>query len=243
MIKQASTPIPLSPEELSSASNHFGRSLFSALQLAREQELQKRLSSAHDYADDDGEALKIPIPRDMMPSLKEASEADDGTPGILARAITGNNKPIRMLIEGQQGFGDARKEYYMQQKSQIQQELARSQKEYIDLLSSIKSGESTDTPCVDAFCNGLAYAASFGKKAEDKEVDISDGSIKRLLSGAAGVIKKPFQPAIDTAASGLLGTGVGAGYLTYLLRKKMRDEPDKYLQEQLPTRVELEPYA
>jgi hypothetical protein len=64
-----------------------------------------------------------------------------------------------------------------------------------------------------------------------------------MLGDVMNVAKKPFQPAIDTAATRLLGTAAGSAYLTYLLRKKMREEPESYMQESLPTRVELQPYA
>jgi len=241
MNKQANTPIPLSPEELSEASNHFGRSLFSAIQLAREQEMQKRLLHDDEGLNSD-DTLRIPIPKELMP-VQKAAGFDDGAPGVFARAFGGHNKPLRMLVEGQQGFGDARKEYFMSQKKNIQKDLMQAQKEYIDLLSKIKTGSAEETPCVDAFCNGVAHTALFGKQANEQDVDISDGSIKRLLSEVMGVAKKPFQPAIDTAATGLLSTGAGAGYLTYLMRKKMRETPDKYMEDQLPSRVELQPYA
>jgi hypothetical protein len=64
-----------------------------------------------------------------------------------------------------------------------------------------------------------------------------------MIGDLLGVVKKPFKPAIDTAAGGLLSTGTGAAYLTYMLRKKMRENPDKFMEEKLPTRVELEPYV
>jgi hypothetical protein len=83
----------------------------------------------------------------------------------------------------------------------------------------------------------------FGKTADFQEPEIEDGAIRRLLGDTLGVVKKPFQPALDTAATGLVGTAAGGAYLTYLLRKKMREEPENYMSESLPTRVELEPYA
>jgi hypothetical protein len=163
---------------------------------------------------------------------------------LVGRALNTQNNPVRLLAGGQQGFHDARREYFMKQRENIQQELQDAQKEYIDLLSKIKTAESSEdsTPCVDSFCNGIAYAALFGKKASDEDVDISDDSVSRLIGDLLGAAKRPFQPAIDTAAGGLLNTGVGAAYLTHQLRKELRNKPHDYTAEQLPTKVELQPY-
>lgn len=242
MLKQSSTPIPLAPDERQQASELFGRSLFSAIQLAKENEMRQRML-AKKY-DDEGEAgvLKIPIPQALMPQQKVAENSFE-VPGLLSRAVRLQSHPIQLLAGGQQGFGDAKKDFYMDEKARIHKELAAAQKEYIDLLSRIKTGEEA-TPCVDAFCNGMAHEAIFEKEASvADDTAVEEGSVRRLLGEAGGILKKPFQPAIDTAASGLLSTGAGAAYLTYMLRKKMREEPDNYMNEALPTRVELEPYA
>jgi hypothetical protein len=242
MQKQSSTNIPLSPEEEQEASHLFGRSLFSAIQLAKEKALRSRMLSARGDTED-ANVLKIPLPAHLMTQPKIAEEFED--PGMLSRAFKMQNHPIQMLLGGQQGFGDAKKDFYMSEKARIQKELMSAQKDYIDLLGRIKTGsEYEDTPCVDAFCNGIAHEVMFEKVssiAEDTQIE--EGSVKRLLGDVAGLAKKPFQPAIDTAASGLLGTGAGAAYLTYILRKKMREQPDSYMQDALPTRVELEPYV
>jgi hypothetical protein len=162
--------------------------------------------------------------------------------GLIASALSkAKDNPIRMLLGGRSGFRDAKKEYYMQQKAQIQQELMDAQKEYIDTLSRIKTGSAEEpTPCVDAFCNGIAHYAMFGKTAED--LDISDDSVKRLLGDIAKKISSPARPAAEAAASGLLNTAAGSAYLTYIMRKQMREEPEKYMEQHLPTRVELQPY-
>lgn len=371
--KKASTPIPLSPEEQYEASQHFGKSLFSALQLVREQQRKKNmLMNGESSQGGDDKVLRIPIPSNLMPSSKTAAEGapyvgaqdpfepaknpgvlahiqrnlgkyigsyggailgagmgargvmksnpaagiskvlggagrrglvggvagtslgsmfDDSTkdsyreqalqqahmhkrqmlqnmyadenmgdyggykqgsdieeesePGIFGRAFKAQQNPLRLLSGGQTGFRDAKKEYYMRQRGNINSELADAQREYIDLLGKIKTGEVKPlaTPYVDAFCNGIAYATLFDKEASHEDVDISDGSMKRLMGGVMDQVKKPFQPIVDTAASGLLGTGTGAAYLTYLLRKSMREEPENYMQEGLPTRVELQPYT
>jgi len=362
LTKKAATPIPLSPDEQYEASQLFGKSLFSALQLVREQQRRKNMlmSGAEGQGGDD-KVLRIPIPEHMMPSSKTAqdedapyttlqdpyepvknpgilahikrnlgkyigsyggaliggglgarkvmknnpaagviealkgagrsgvrggvvgtiagsmmddavkdsyredlvnaqrqhdmmqnmygykqgSETDEPAPGLLGRAFKAQQNPIRLLVGGQSGFRDAKQDYYMRQRHLINQELENAQREYVDLLGKIKKGsdDSEETPYTDAFCNGIAYATLFGKEAEAEDVDISDGSMKRLMGGVLDQAKKPFQPVVDTAASGLLGTGTGSAYLTYLLRKSMREEPDRYMQEGLPTRVELQPYT
>ena len=242
MQKQSSTNIPLSPEEEQEASNLFGRSLFSAIQLAKENALRKQMLSSR-ADEEDANVLKIPLPAHLMPQTKFAEDFEE--PGMLSRAFRMQNHPIQMLLGGQQGFGDAKKDFYSSEKARIQKDLMNAQKDYIELLGRIKTGSVDEaTPCTDAFCNGIAHEVMFEKVssvAEDTQIE--EGSIKRLLGDVAGLAKKPFQPAIDTAASGLLGTGAGAAYLTYMLRKKMREQPDSYMQDSLPTRVELEPYA
>jgi hypothetical protein len=364
--KTASTPIPLSPEEQYEASQLLGKSLFSALQLVKEQQRKKNMQMSGDASfGGDDKVLKIPIPSNLMPAKTanednapyigaedpyapaegkgllphiqrnigkyvgsyggamlgaglgarrelaknpsvgvarmlrrsgkkgilggllgtlagsafdqstkedyrekaiqaqmqrqqmlqnmydtdamgykqgEAEEAHE--PGILGRAFKAQQNPLKLLAGGQSGFRDAKKNYYMRQRANIENELADAQREYIDLLGKIKTGgEQGETPYVDAFCNGIAHTTLFGKEAASEDTDIADDSMKRLMGGVLNQAKKPFQPAIDTAASGLLGTGTGAAYLTYLLRKSMREEPEKYMNEGLPTRVELQPYA
>ena len=238
MIKKASTPIPLSPEELTEASKLFGGSLFSALQLAREQERRNSFNPERSEFDD-SEVLKIPVPASVLPSQKVAQEEGHS---LLGRALQTQSNPLKMLLHGQTGFRDARRSYYEEQKNRAKQDLADAQREYIDVLSKIKTGSDEETPCVDAFCNGIAHMTLFGKKASD-DVDIETGSTSRMIGDLLGAVKKPFKPAIDTAAGGLLSTGTGAAYLTYMLRKKMRENPDKFMEEKLPTRVELEPYV
>lgn len=243
MLKLSSTPLPLSPEEHQEASQLFGRSLFSAIQLAKENALRARALSSRANESDDENVLKIPIPAHLMPQRKVAEDYSPDS-GMLSRAFKMQSHPIQMLLGGQQGFGDAKKDFYMDEKARIQKDLMHAQKEYIDLLGRIKTGSDENTPCVDAFCNGVAHEAIFEKEASRADdTQIEEGSIRRLMGEVGGLAKKPFQPAIDTAASGLLGTGAGAAYLTYMLRKKMREQPDSYMQDTLPTRVELEPYA
>jgi hypothetical protein len=367
LIKKSSTPIPLSPEEQYEASQLLGKSLFSALQLVKEQQRRKnRQMSGTDAIGGDDKVLKIPIPSNLMPA-KTANEdtapyigAEDpyepvegkgilphigrnigkyvgsyggtmlgaglgvrrelaknpniGTlkmlrrgagkkgilggilgalagsafdestkedyrdraiqaqmqrqqmlqnmydpaemgykqgeaeeayePGIIGRAFKSQQNPLKLLAGGQAGFRDAKKNYYMKQRADIENELADAQREYVELLGKIKAGEDhSETPYVNAFCNGIAHTTLFGKEASSEDVDVSDGSMKRLMGSVLSHAKKPFQPIVDTAASGLLGTGTGAAALTFLLRKSMREEPEKYMNEGLPTRVELQPYS
>jgi hypothetical protein len=243
--KTALTNIPLSADEQYQASELFGKSLFSAIQLMKEQEARKRLNEYKSKYDTDSDVLQIPIPSSILPQQKVAfMDDEDQDSGIFASALKHQNFPVRMLVGGQSGFRDAKKDFYVHEKEKIQRELLDAQKEYMDVLSRIKTGSDLSTPCVDAFCNGVAHDAVFEKSAltHDDDVDMESGSIGRLLGDAMDTVKKPFRPAINTAATGLVSTGAGAAYLTYLLRKKMREQPDKYLQESMPTRVELQPY-
>lgn len=239
--KTASTPIPLSPEERYAASQLIGSSLFSAIQLAKEQEARRNMELKKMQGEDE-RVLRIPIPQDILPQ-KAASDQSS----IFGQAMNQiNNHPIRMLVGGQEGFRNAQHEYYLKQKKQIEQELMDAQKEYIDTLSKIKMGEEASTPCVDAFCNGIAHTVMFGKTAsfkEDDDIPIEQGSLSRMLGDAASVATSPLRPAATAVAGGIMGTGAASAYLTYLLRKRMREEPDKYMQDHLPTRVELQPYV
>lgn len=249
MNKQALTQLPLSPEEEYIASRNLGRSLFSALQLARAREARRQSEMLGEDSFEEDNVLRVPIPQHLMPHQppqKTAAYPDSSGNGFLSRALSRQSHPLRMVVGGQEGFRDAKKDYYMQEKARIQQELDFAQREYIDLLSKIKTGSHEETPHVDAFCNGVAHAAVFGKEAGHKDVGIEEGSIGRLAGDVGGFVRRhtPFvDPAIDMAASGLLNTGSGAAYLTYLLRKKMREEPESYMKDQLPTRVELQPYV
>lgn len=246
MNKQSATQLPLSPEEQYDASRHFGRSLFSALQLARAREARRQAEMMGEHSFEDDEVLRIPIPEHLMPHQLPHKTAAQPEGGFLSRALNQQSHPLRMVMGGQEGFRDAKKDYYMQEKARIHDELAQAQKEYIDLLSKIKTGSAEETPHVDAFCNGVAHAAIFEKEASHQDVGIEEGSIRRLAGDVGGFARRhtPFvDPAIDMAASGLLNTGSGAAYLTYLLRKKMREEPESYMRDQLPTRVELQPYV
>ena len=247
---EAKTELPLSAEDTYAASSLFGRSLFSAIQLAKEQELRKRILEGR-LANEDDDVLRIPMPSHLLPNYNKTASAmgDDGmpaSPGIFSRALQMNDRPLRMVIGGQNGFRDAKKDFYLTERAKIRRELDQAQREYITLLQQIKTGEAYEdhgTPCVDAFCQGAVYSAMFEKDASEAEdIRVEDGAIKRLLGDGLNVAKRPFRPVVDTAAGGLLGTAAGTAYLTYLLRKKMREEPDKYLQESLPTRVELQPY-
>jgi len=241
MNKKALTNIPLSPEEQYEASTSLGRSLFSAMQLARIREARRQAEMYGSRNTEDEEVLNIPIPEHLMPHPQKHASYQDDT--VLSRAIKSQGHPLRMVVGGQEGFRDAKKDYYLQEKAKIQAELANAQREYIELLSKIKTGSAEETPHVDAFCNGIAYQTVFDKEAAFDDTQIEEGSVRRLLADASAVARKPFMPAVDLAASGLLNTGTGAAYLTYLLRKKMREEPERYLKDRLPTRVELQPYV
>ena len=229
MNKEARTEIPLSPDEQYEASRHLGRSLFSALQLARAREARRQAEMSHYAGIEDDSVLRIPIPEHLMPHHKAASYGGENST-VLSRALQTHSHPLRMVIGGQEGFKDAKKDFYLQEKAKIHQELMDAQREYIDLLSKIKTG-SDETPYVDAFCNGIAYEATFEKEAShhNDDVGIEEGSVRRLLGDTASFARKhtPFvDPAIDMAASSLLNTASGSAYLTYLLRKKMREEPE-----------------
>jgi len=233
-----STPLPLSPEDLSHASKLFGQSLFSAIQLAKEQEARRALT--HHYPGTEGDVLKIPIPEHLMTPLKTAADAASG---MFARAMQQHTQPMRIFTNAQQGFGDAKRNFFHQEKARIDEELRAAQQEYIDTLSTIKQGEEA-TPCVDAFCSGIASAVLFDKEAQAvfEGPDISDGSIKRFGKNIAGKLLSPLRPVGDAAVSSLMDTAAGAAYLTYLAKQQAEHKQDAYMYEQQPTRVELEPY-
>jgi hypothetical protein len=231
MEKAANTPIPLSPEEAYLASRMFGGSLFSAIQLSKEMERMKQLEKEQNG----DQVLSIPLP---MSKLKVASE--EAEPGIIGRALRFNRSPIRFMVGAEHGFDEARNAYQMAEKAEIQRQLQEAQQEYLKTLEQIKMGE--ETPCVDAFCAGIASEVAFAdmhdKTAED---EIADGSLRRLLGDILGAAKKPVQPVLDMGATGLLGTAAGSGYLTYLLKKHMRGDTGKSESTVEPTRVELIP--
>lgn len=238
--------IPLSPDEEYEASQLVGKSLFSAIQLAKEQERRRNKMMYSSGDPGDASVLRIPIPEELVhaPKIGEHMEQDPEQ-GLFASAMGHMSRhPARIVFGGQQGFRDAKKDYYMGQKAQMQQELMDAQKEYIDTLSRIKVGSinEAETPLVDAFCNGMAHAALFGKTASYKDVQIEDDSVKQMLQDLKTKAVKPLRPVGNYAAGGLLNTAAGTAYITYLLRKKMREQPESYLEEQLPTRVELQPY-
>jgi hypothetical protein len=238
--------IPLSPDEEYEASQLVGKSLFSAIQLAKEQERRRNQAMYSSGDPKDSSVLRIPIPEELVHAPKMAEQlGEDPESGLFASAMRHISKhPARMLFGGQQGFRDAKKDYYVAQKAQMQQELMDAQKEYIDTLSRIKMGsvQEPETPLVDAFCSGMAHAAVFGKTASYKDVQIEDDSAKQMLNDLKAQAVKPFRPVGNYAAEGLMNTAAGTAYLTYILRKKMREQPEKYLEEQMPTRVELQPY-
>lgn len=237
MQKKSDTNIPLSPEETYLASQLMGSGMFSAIQLSKElDQIRKRRELAERG---DAHVLKIPIPMDK---LKTAAADEDSS--IIGRAVRFNRHPLRMLVGGQSGFSSAKKEYYKMQREQIAKELQKAQHEYINVLQQIKTGSESSTPNVDAFCCGIVEHTLNEKDAAmtAENTDINDTAVRRLLGDTFHTIKKPFQPALDLGATTLLSSTAGTAYLTYLLRKKMREEPDKYLEEDLPTRVELEPY-
>ena len=176
---------------------------------------------------------------------EKKGEIEGEPPGIIGRALRFNRNPIRTFVGGESGFSEARREYFELEKRKIQEDLRKAQEDYLGVLQRVKQG--AETPMVDAFCNGMAtelVIPELNKAAATAEdVEIGDGSIKRLISNALGIARKPIQPALDLGATGLLGAAGGTGYLTYMLKKKMRErDSDRYMESSLPTRVELEPF-
>lgn len=240
MNEKANTPVPLSPEEAYLASKLLGKSLFSAIQLNREMDRAKTLQQQ-----ESNDILRIPIPVQKMGEEKQA-DIEGEPPGIIGRALRFNRNPIRTFVGGEAGFSEARREYYELEKRKIQEDLQKAQEEYLGVLQRVKQGE--ETPMIDAFCNGMATELTIPELSKSaataEDVEIGDGSIKRLLRGVLGFATKPAQPALDLGATGLLGAAGGSGYLTYILKKKMRErDNDRYMESTLPTRVELEPFA
>jgi hypothetical protein len=149
--------------------------------------------------------------------------------------------PGRIFLGAREGFKSARKEYYLKQKALIAQQLEEAQKEYIDTLKRIKTAEENSaTPLVDCFCNGMAHMTFFGKTASYPEVSIEDDAFKRLLSDVIK-LNNPIKPVVQTAANTAVNTAAASAYLTYLVKKKMREEPENYMNDKLPTRVEIQP--
>jgi len=239
MNNKANTPVPLSPEESYLASKLLGKSLFSAIQLNREMDRARALQQGEST-----DVLRIPIPVQKMGEEKRA-DIEGEPPGIIGRALRFNRNPIRTFVGGESGFSEARREYFELEKRKIQEDLRKAQEDYLGVLQRVKQG--SETPMVDAFCNGMAtelVIPELNKSAANAEdVEIGDGSIRRLISSALGAARKPVQPALDLGATGLLGAAGGTGYLTYMLKKKMRErDTDRYMESSLPTRVELEPF-
>ena len=163
--------------------------------------------------------------------------------GLFSNALANlAQHPARSFFGAHEGFKDAKKQYFLKQKAQLALELEEAQKEYLETLQKIKTGaDESSTPLVDAFCNGMAYTTVFGKKAEDKDVRIEEGALKRLLTDAVKV-KNPASSILQPAADVAVNTAAASAYLTYLIKKKMREEPENYMNEKLPTRVELQPF-
>lgn len=242
MNPNANTPVPLSPEESYLASRLFGKSLFSAIQLAKEQERHDRARMST------SDILRIPMPAEVLKqgSEKVADSALEPSPGVIGRALRFNRNPIRALVGGDHGFNEGKREYFDMERAQIMKELEAAQKEYLGTLQRIKQG--SETPLLDSFCSGIATESTLGDVAEKvagdtaETVDISDGAIRRIINNILHRAKSPIQPALDLGATGLAATGAGTGYLTYNLKKKMRENGGDYGSQDLPTRVELEPY-
>lgn len=150
--------------------------------------------------------------------------------------------PARNVLGAQEGFKQARKDYFIKQKMLLAQQLDDAQREYLETLKKIKVGEeAVETPLVDCFCNGVAHHASFGKTASQPDVDIEEGAFKRLLSDVTAPARRNV-PFLQPAANVAVNTAAASAYLTYLIKKKMREEPETYMYEKLPTRVELQPF-
>jgi hypothetical protein len=177
---------------------------------------------------------------EFMRSEKQANDQE----GFISNALTNlAQHPAKMFMGAQEGFKSARKQYYMRQKEMIARQLDQAQQEYLDTLKLIgsKTAEaSSATPLVDAFCNGIAHMSFFGKTASYPEVSIEDGALKRMLSDVVK-FKNPIAPVAQTAANAAVNTAAASAYLTYLVKKKMREEPENYMNEKLPTKVELQP--
>lgn len=225
------------------ASRLFGKSLFSAIQLAKERERKEKMDSLSG-----GDVLKIPLPSSV---LKQGSEKQgeelSPSPGVIGRALRFNRNPIRAIVGGDAGFSEAKREYFDMERQQIQKELEEAQAHYLKTLQQIKQG--AETPLLDSFANGVASEVTMGDVLEKvsgdtaETVDISDGSIRRLLGKVLNRAKQPVQPVLDFGATGLLSTSAGTGYMTYLIKKKLREGGGEFGRQELPTRVELEPYG
>lgn len=168
MNKSAATEIPLSPEEAYLTSKLLGKGLFGLTQmLHQKRKYSPPIENLPSIEEDEDDVLSIPIPAQHLKG-KTAAEQDNtvlaqlkqkiaesdynSSDTMMSRLFKSHSNPLQAVLGTQQGFADARKAYYLAQKAQIAADIQQAQKEYIDLLSKIKTGQENETPCVDAFC-------------------------------------------------------------------------------------------
>jgi hypothetical protein len=232
-----STPRPLSPEERLVASYRAGQGLYSALQL------KNQVFDAPEDPEDD--VLKLKLPKSKLEGIAKHSSFDpsESQRGLHGKMVNHFGKalstPVTIGVGGLAGFHGAAKDYEHHERKHLEGELNKAEKEYLDLLSQVKVSSYQDTPCVDAFCRGMASMAisspaDIEKAAKD---DMADGSIKRLLGDTLSPIAAPYHAAKHLAVGATTATALSAALATYMLKQKA----DRKQDGQAPSRIEIEP--
>lgn len=226
------TDRPLTPQERLLASQLLGSGVFSALQLKHE------LANVGKEQHPDN-VLNIKLPRaQLMGGMDKESSEQTEEHGLVGSGLNFLKTPLTTLLGATSGFKNSAGLYEQMEQKKIQQELDHAEKEYLHTLQRIKTSEAS-TPLVDALCVGLASSLDPNEKiAKDDDVDIADGSLKRVLMSGLHPLKKPFQPAIDTAAGGGMATTMALALLAYQMRNKGDHESNEVSP---PTRIDLQP--
>jgi len=195
-------------------------------------------------SDEEDNVLKLRLPKDKLKGIAKQSdqkplarEAHSQLNNYLGKTLA---KPITIGVGGMVGFHGAAKQYEDTERKHYQGELDKAEKEYLDLLSHVKTSSCDNTPLVDAFCHGIVSMAISSPQEIDKvakEDDMADGSMKRVLGDALSPIAAPYHAVKNMAYGGLAAATLGSAGTVYLLKQKF----DKAKGDgKAPTRIEIE---
>lgn len=138
------------------------------------------------------------------------------------------------------GFNNEKSTYDELERSHLQKQLDHEEKQYLHLLSRIKT--SAETPLVDAFVRGvLKTATSSEKEVADKIAvdDAADGSLRQLFHDTVfSQVKKPFAHVVNTAKKLHEGMLLSSAITAFMLKQKLFDKPQS---QHTPSRVEIVP--